>query len=87
MAGSAQREWACPFYKLDKGLCVYCEGGMRAVFPDQVAALEYTDRYCCSVDGWGKCTLAAVRVRYYERTGNEPPGRGRPRGLSVGHEE
>ncbi len=78
MARIAQRTWVCPFYKFSEGLCVHCEGGGRAVFPDLAAEEEYVGQYCGSY-GWERCSLAANRVRYYERTGNEPPKRGRPR--------
>lgn len=80
MAYDIQRTWVCPFYKWDERLCVHCEGGGRAAFPDRETAKDYADRYCGSLDGWEKCTLAAARVRYYERTDKEPPGKGRPRG-------
>ena len=48
---------------------VYCEGRCRMHFNDRREAREYTQKYCASVTGWKKCTLAQSKNKYYERTG------------------
>ncbi len=64
--GFSSKTWACPFFKWDERLCVHCESA-RAKFKDRETMMEYIDKYCASVQGWEKCSLAATLLRYYER--------------------
>ncbi len=66
--GYSNKTFACPFFKWDERLCVHCEGGVVR-FRDRREAMEYIDRYCASVDGWEKCSLARSLLGYYEREG------------------
>lgn len=65
--GYSNKTFACPFFKWDERLCVHCEGG-RPTFPDRAAAQEFIDKHCGDINGWRTCSIAAVLLRYYERT-------------------
>lgn len=61
----------CPFWGSDlfdkKGENkISCEHGMLT-FYNRNSIEEYMKKYCCSNDGWKKCTLAASLQKYYER--------------------
>lgn len=62
----SHRNWACPFFKWDECDKIHCEGG-RLVFRSRESITDYADRYCGSVDGWQRCTIAASIETYYDR--------------------
>lgn len=64
--GYSHKTWACPFFRWDERMCVHCEGG-KVDFPDMDTRGEYIDRYCASVPGWEKCTIASSLENFYER--------------------
>jgi len=68
--------WACPFWKWEDGLKVYCSGG-RIDFPNAEAREDYIYRYCAYVPGWEDCTLAANLIRDYERSCRDMAGKTR----------
>ena len=72
--GYSNKTWACPFFKWDEKRKVHCEGG-GAGFQDRETYVEYTDRYCASVQGWKSCSLAVALLEYYDRTGDENHGK------------
>lgn len=37
-------------------------------FPDDDAKRDYTERYCASLEGWKKCSIAGNLLEFYERT-------------------
>lgn len=62
----SKRVWACPFYRNDRKGKIYCEGGcvqMRKRTLD-----GYAERFCGSVEGWEKCSIARALVEEYERS-------------------
>jgi hypothetical protein len=69
--GYSNRIWCCPYFKWDKRQEVHCEGGAVAM-TDRGLFLEYIERYCASVDGWQKCTIAQAMTKYYQESGDLP---------------
>ena len=65
-AGYSGKVWACPFFRWDQRGRFHCEGGCVA-FEDRETYGEYTEKYCCSVEGWEDCTLAQALTRQYDR--------------------
>lgn len=65
----SNKTWACPFFAGDEKLCVHCERGQRVVFPDADSRRDYIGRYCASVEGWPRCSIAALLTDYYDRKG------------------
>ena len=61
------KTYVCPFWKWEKGCAVSCES-CRMNFPDDGAKREYIERYCASLEGWRRCSIAANLVDFYERT-------------------
>lgn len=70
--GYSGRDWVCPYYKWDKKMQVYCEGG-TVKLPDRDVFREYVGAYCSALDGWESCSIARALTEYYERTGAKPP--------------
>lgn len=64
--GYSHITWACPYFSYDAKRIVKCEAG-RITFPDREAEREHTHAFCADVDGWKRCTLAALMSDYYER--------------------
>ncbi len=60
------RTYECPFWKWEKGLSFYCEGG-RVHLPDITAKWDYIRAYCGHHPGWQTCTLARALEGYYDR--------------------
>lgn len=65
----------CPFltvdYKDKNGkLRIKCE---RAVinFPDDKERKEFVCKYCGSISGWERCSIAQSAIRHYERLDND----------------
>ena len=56
----------CPFYKKNKEMKTYCEGG-SVTHPDREARRAYLSEYCTDINCWHKCTIAAAMEKYYER--------------------
>lgn len=65
--GYYRRIFACPYYHHDERGAVVCEGGRVNLRKETMS--EYLGGYCCSVEGWGKCTLAKALNQQYEREG------------------
>lgn len=61
----SRRIWSCPYYKWDDKLRIKCECG-RLDFPARKSLERYADRYCSSVEGWSRCTLACSMTEYLE---------------------
>lgn len=64
---SGRPEFVCPYYQWSRGLRVGCEGECRVSFPDRQAKEEYVAQYCANLPGWGRCSLARAKNRFYER--------------------
>lgn len=64
--GYSHLSWACPYFSYDAKRVIKCEAG-RITFPDRQAEREHTHNFCADIDGWKRCTLAALMSDYYER--------------------
>lgn len=60
-----KRMWACPYFRYDEKACVTCEGGSKIRMPDIDSYIDYIERYCTSVNGWQKCSVAKNITDYY----------------------
>lgn len=40
----------------------------RMMFPDNDTKRDYVRRYCASLEGWRKCSIARSLLEFYERT-------------------
>jgi len=56
----------CPFYKKNKGMKTYCEGG-AVNHPDKIARREYMAQFCADLNNWHRCSIAEAMEKYYER--------------------
>jgi hypothetical protein len=64
------RAAACPFFTSYDGTRIYCDAG-RLNMPSRAAWDEYMKNYCCSVEGWEKCSVALeLRAEYERRSDN-----------------
>lgn len=61
------RNYICPFWEGSESKKIRCEGGCRLLFPESAETADYIGRYCASFD-YARCTLAAAKLRYYDRT-------------------
>lgn len=62
--GYYNRIFECPFYRDDERGAVMCVGG-RVVLRKTTLG-EYMREYCCSVEGWQRCSIAQALERQYE---------------------
>lgn len=46
---------------------IRCEGECVLAFPERRETSDYITRYCASFD-YVRCSIAAAKLRYYERT-------------------
>lgn len=70
----SRRNWACPFFKWDECDKIHCEGG-KLTFRSRKSIEDYAQKYCGSIEGWKKCTIAESVEMYYENC-NERSGFG-----------
>jgi hypothetical protein len=59
----------CPFYRAEKKLTTYCDGGAIR-FPDKIARRKFLYQYCASAaGGWNDCPICGYLCDYYYRKG------------------
>lgn len=61
------REYICPFWQAAGKKTIRCEGECVLAFPERRETSDYITRYCASFD-YVRCSIAAAKLRYYERT-------------------
>ena len=61
------REYICPFWQAAGKKTIRCEGECVLAFPERRETSDYIARYCASFD-YVRCSIAAAKLRYYERT-------------------
>jgi len=69
--GYSNRIWACPFFSWDERCTVHCEGGTRIRFAKVRTYTGYVSRFCCDVDSWDKCSVAAALIKQYDEEDND----------------
>lgn len=65
--GWSNRTWACPYYIGDQKAQIHCEAARGVTLSDRRLMYAYADRYCSSVDGWRRCTMARALNEKYEK--------------------
>lgn len=58
--------WRCPYFTDDRKEEILCEGGYRLIFPNDKKLKKYAAAYCCSVDGYRQCRIAAQLEQEYD---------------------
>ncbi len=56
--GYTHRYWACPYYTGDQKTKINCVGARGVTLASREMLYQYAEKYCCSIEGWRKCTLA-----------------------------
>ena len=57
----------CPFFKRERDLNIRCEGGSRVRMNSKASIDDWLSRFCCSGEGWQRCTIARqLRIEYEE---------------------
>ena len=69
--GYSNRIWVCPYFSWDERCTVHCEGGTRVRFAHYRTYADYVRTYCCDVDHWHRCSVAAALNKQYEEEDND----------------
>ena len=60
------RAYICPFWAAAGKKTIKCEDGCMLCFRESCDTAEYISRYCASYD-YRKCSVAAAKLRYFDR--------------------